>query len=293
RHPETGLCGGQLSYRKQDRAQEALGHVHPTINEAKIVASYHQVSRYHHLPLAQMQAAETLVASGGAYAEVGREFLQWASSDLKAYARHGYDPATGRFVGLMTDGTPLQWQQARTGYYVAESFAPRKPDGFLLWGYALAYRLTGDEAHWRMVREIGRQFDLGDVGQPDGNERSLHGDTTCTDWRAIYALLECYRATQDRGLLHHACRIADNLLKTQTPTGLFPRPSRSHARTGDEVPLALLHLAATIDGKGALLPAPVFDRRFFHCQYHGPLEKHQQKRADARTYDNSVFYGDP
>ncbi|MBC8218257.1 MAG: hypothetical protein H8E73_07315, partial [Planctomycetes bacterium] len=67
--PETGLCGGQLSYRKNDRAKDALGHVHPSINEAKIVASYHQTSRYHHIPLAQMQAAETLLEAGGRYAE--------------------------------------------------------------------------------------------------------------------------------------------------------------------------------------------------------------------------------
>jgi len=59
--PQTGLCGGQLSYRKHDRAQDALGHVHPNINEAKIVASYHQTSRYHTLPLAQMQAALALM----------------------------------------------------------------------------------------------------------------------------------------------------------------------------------------------------------------------------------------
>ncbi|MHC4739443.1 MAG: family 20 glycosylhydrolase, partial [Planctomycetota bacterium] len=64
RDTNTGLCGGQLSYRKNDRAQIALGHVHPTINEAKIVGCYHQSSRYHLLPLAQMQAGETLIAAG-------------------------------------------------------------------------------------------------------------------------------------------------------------------------------------------------------------------------------------
>ena len=33
-------------------------------------------------------------------------------------------------------------------------------------------------------------------------------------------------------------------------------------------------------------------RRFFHCEYHGPLEEHQKKRADSRTYDHLVYYGD-
>jgi len=288
RHPETGLCGGQLSYREHDRAKDALGHVHPEINEAKIVASYHQISRYHHLPLAQMQAAVTLTEAGGEYAEVGHEFLRWASDDLKTYAQRCYDPEEGHFVAVMTDGTPLRWNEARTGYYVPESFAPQKPDGFLFWGYAMAYRLTKDEEHWGMVREIADQSGLGDLSQP----AEKHLDTTCSDWRIIYALLELHGATGDDRFVHFACRVADNILKMQAPAGLFPRSGRDFARTGDEAPLAILHLAAAIEGKQALMPPPVFDRRFFHCEFHGHLEKHQQKRADARTYDHLVFYGD-
>ena len=291
RHPHTGLCGGQLSYRKHDRAQDALGHVHPNINEAKIVASYHQVSRYHHLPLAQMQAALTLMKAGGKYADVGHEFVDWASEDLKVYAKHSYDPNTGRFVALMTDGTPIKWRQSRTGYYVPESFAPQSPDGFILWGYAMAYRLTADKVHWRMVREIGQQLDLGDIGQPDGSQRALRYTTTHNNWRTIYALLELYQATDDHALLQLARCIADNILTTQTKTGLFPRHGRVWARTGDEIPLALLYLAAAINGKSSSLPPAVFDRRFFHCEYHGHLDEHQQKRADKRTYDSLVFYG--
>jgi pectate lyase len=293
RHPKTGLCGGQLSYRKHDRAQDALGHVHPDINEAKIVASYHQTCRYHHLPLAQMQAGLNLIEAGGEYTKVGREFIRWASEDLKVYSQHSYDPKKGQFIAVMTDGTPLQWRQSRTGYYVPSSFAPRGPDGLILWGYALVYRLTGDEAHWRMLRQIGKRFDFGDIGQPDDLERSLRLDTDHNNWQSIYALLELHQATSDGKFLRLACRIADNILKTQTPTGLFPRPKREYARTGDEAPLAILHLAGAIEGKNSMLPPPVFDSRFFHCEYHGELEEHQKKRADRRTYDNLVFYGGP
>lgn len=48
---------------------------------------------------------------------------------------------------------------------------------------------------------------------------------------------------------------------------------------------------AAVSGKRALMPPPMLDSRFFHCEYHGKLAKHQQKRADRRTYDNLVFYG--
>lgn len=291
RHPKTGLCGGQLSYREHDRAQDALGHVHPNINEAKIVASYHQTCRYHHLPLAQMQAAESLIAADGTCAEVGRAFLRWASDDLQVYAGRCYDPETGSFVALMTDGTPIKWRESRTGYYVAKSFAPRKPDGTILWAYAVAYRLTRDEGHWRMVRNLARGRGLGDVGQPDGSKRNLCSDTDHRDWQAIYALLELHGATKDRAMLRLACRVADNLLAAQAASGLFPRSGSDYARTGDEIPLAIAHLAAAIDGKGASLPPAVFDRRFFHCEYHDELSKAQQKRADKRTYDHLVFYG--
>jgi len=293
RHPKTGLCGGQLSYREHDRARDALGHVHPAINEARIVASYHQTCRYHRLPLAQMQDGLELVAAGGERADVGRELIRGAAEDLTIYARGCYDAETGTFVAKTINGTVLAWKKARTGYYVPESFAPRRADGFLLWGYALVWRLTKDEAHWTMVRRIARQRGLGDVGTPDGEGRDLDEGTASRDWETIYTLLELAEGTKARGFLDLAARIADNLLRTQTPTGLFPRTGRTWARTGDEVPLALLHLSATMRGKGDAVPAPAYDSRFFHCEFHGELETHQKKRADKRTYDNRVYYGGP
>jgi len=291
RHAETGLCGGQLSYREQDRAKDALGHVHPAINEAKIVASYHQTCRYHHLPLAQMQDGLELVAAGGDRVRVGHDLIRGAAEDLAIYARKCYDAETGMFVACTIDGTPLEWKKARSGYYVPESFAPRRADGSLLWGYALAWRLTGDDVHWRMVRHIARQRGLGDVGTPDGDGRRLDRSTGSRDWGSIYALLELAKGTGARGFVDLAARVADNLVRTQTRTGFFPRKGRAWARTGDEVPLALLHLAAALLGKGDAMPAPAYDSRFFHCEYHGDLEEHQKKRADKRTYDNNVFYG--
>ncbi|NQT52185.1 hypothetical protein HQ576_09055 [bacterium] len=292
RHPATGLCGGQLSYRKEDRARQALGHVHPRINEARIVASYHQISRYHMLPLAQLQAAEALAGAGGASAEVGREFLQWASEDLRTYGRRCCDPATGAFPAVMTDGTPIQWQDARTGYYTPESFAPRKPDGFLFWAYALAYRLTRNEDHWRMARQLAERLGLGDIGTPGDGQRSISHPTRASDWRLLYALLELHQATGRQALLRLAASVGANAGRQQAPTGLFPRSGRDYARTGDELPLALLHLAAAMAGTRDRLPPAIFDRRFFHCVHDGPLEPRQRKRADPRTYDGYVFYGD-
>lgn len=164
-------------------------------------------------------------------------------------------------------------------------------DDALTWTHRLAYRLTQEDNHWRMAREIAIELDLGDIGDPQGH-RSLNWDTHNGDWRIIYALLELYRATDDARVLRLACRVGDNLLSSQAETGLFPRSGRRYARTGDEAPLALLHLAAAIEGKQSLLPRLIYDSRFFHCEYHGQLDASQEKRADKRTYDHLVFYGE-
>jgi len=293
RDPTTGLCGGQLSYREHDRAQDALGHVHPTINEAKIVAGYHQLSRYHHLPLVQMQAADALIAAGGKRAELGRDLAAWAWQDLTVYWQRSFDPASGQFVALTTDGTPLRWKEARSDYYVPSSFAPRSPDGTIFWASAMAYRMTRDEGHWQMTRELARRLGLGDLAADGKGAADDWPRIEASDWRLIYGLLEIRRA-EAKGFgpsLAAARQVAGNLLKTQAASGLFPRPGRRYARTGDEIPLALLHLAAAVEGKQYLLPPPVYDQRFFHCEYHGDLDEHQKKRADKRTYDNYVYYG--
>jgi pectate lyase len=291
RDPKTGLCGGQLSYRKDDRAKDTLGHVYPHINEAKIVATYHRTTRYHHIPLAEMQAAEKLIAAGGKDAVVGREFIRWASEDLKTYGRYCWQPKTQKLISVLTDGTPIQWEQARPGYYGSSSFAPAGPDGNILWSYAMAYRLTRDEAHWKMARQLAQAVGLGDLGKPRAARRQLQFDTTAEDWHYIYALLELARATDDPSFLKLACRVADNCLKRQTKTGLFPREGRLYARTGDQVPLAILHLAAALDGREALLPPAMLDNAFFHAQFDGMPGWKAPGVNDKRTYDTTVFYG--
>jgi pectate lyase len=255
------------------------------------VASYHQTSRYHRLPLTQMQNAEQFIAAGGEAAEVGKTFIQWAEEDLRIYSQRCFDPKEGLFLAMTTDGVCLRWQESRIdGYYGPQSFTPRPPDGILLWGYAMAYRLTQDAGHWNMARTICKAFGLGDIGEPNG-PRDLNLETVHDDWNAIYTLLELHRATEDDAFLRVASRIGDLLVKTQAKSGLFPRAGREYARTGDEIPLALLHLAAALAGKSASMPSPAVDDAYFHCEYDGPLENRQKNPKDARTNDDRVYYG--
>lgn len=292
RDPKTGLCGGQLSYRKEDRAQEALGHVHPNINEAKFVATYHRVNRYHDLPVAQLQAAEQLLAAGGKQAEVGREFIRWAADDLKTYFNRCYDAKSGEFISMLTDGTPIKGDQARAGYYDTSSFSPGRPDGDLLWGTVMAFRLTRDPQLWTIARTYSERLKLGEIGVKARGKRVLQLDSPLADRRVLYAVLEMTRITKDREFLKLAARIGDNLLKQQKPNGLFPRAGRVFARTGDEIPLALLHLAAALDRRDALLPPAMLDHAYFHCEYDGKDIPQKPGIEDHRTYDSTVFYGE-
>ena len=93
-------------------------------------------------------------------------------------------------------------------------------------------------------------------------------------------------------MLRLASRIGDNLLAMQTETGLFPRAGRKWGRVGDPVPLALLHLAATIEGERDAIPAAVVDRYRFHARWEGdPLHPDQQRPGDSRTFDDHVYFG--
>lgn len=314
KHPDTGLSGGQLSWRVgHDRAQDALQHAYPQINEANLLASYHVSGRYRQLIIAQLQSAETLLGASGKYADLGREYLSWAVDDLKIIAVKGWDRSTGTLPPMMTDGTPIDPTLIKPGYYEAENFNPVKVSGLDLRVNAMAYRLSGDKDLWPTIRDMAGILGVGDVGGLDGSGRHLTMETRSYDWHVIYAMIELYRVTSDRAFLTVASQIANNLLTLQSESGLFPRPAysvdltkslnhafgeqhthmpkREYARTGDVIPLALLYLAAAIEDRIEAVPQPLDDQQYFHCPYFGPLEDYQKKRNDRRTYDWLVFYG--
>lgn len=317
RDPNTGLSGGQLSWRQgHDRAISALGHRYPQINEAVFLATYHQTGRYHALPLAQLLQGEKLIAAGEPYAAVGREFIEWAVDDLKTYGRKVYDEQAGVFRVMLADGTLITKEDIadmKPGYYTPDDLLPIRPSSSLLWGYALAYRLSGDPELWAMARKLGRVMELGDFGEPNGTGRALAYDTKNRDWNLIYPLIQLEATVRNGDFMRLACRIGDNQLALQTPTGLFPRPApdpipegtavnhakipgveqpdRLYARTGDEIALALLHLVAALNGKYAMMPQPPAAAQRWHVRYFGDLEDYQKKRDDSRTHDWLVFYG--
>jgi len=283
-HVKTGLCGGQISYRAEDRARQALGHVHPGINEANMVATYHRNSRYHVMALIQLQAGESL---GG---RIGQELVQWASDDLKAFARHAYDAESNAFRSLITDGTRLKGEQSKSHYYRKDALGPQQASAKTVWAYATAYRLTKDPAHWDLLRKVCAKLTFGDIGSPNGEGRRLRLTCGWTDFMLIYAFLELQRATGDEKFVKMASRIGDNILARRTRTTCLPKEF-VYVRTGDESVLALLHLAAARAGKSTLIPRPARDQQYFHCAYDGaPKRQVGPDQWDQRTWDSLAIY---
>ena len=285
--PRTGLCGGQLSYRKEDRARIALGHVHPQITEANMVATYHRESRYEAMALIELQAGEAL---GG---PLGKDLIRWASEDLKAYARHAYDAKSNTFRSLVADGTELRGAESRSFYYRKDALGPRKPHGRMAWVYATAYRLTKDPAHWDLLRKLCIGQGYGDIGSRNGRGRKLNPACRSGQFESIYALLDLARATGDRNFLKLAARVGDNILGGRTPDRCFPTRYK-YVRTGDEQVLALVHLAAALAGKSRLMPPPARDQQYFHC-IHDDAKKRQvgPGKYDQRTWDWTAVYKKP
>lgn len=271
--PRTGLGGGMINHpptiRREglylDRAARALNHVHPEINEGIMIAGNVRSMRYDHLVLMQMQIGDRLLKEPEPLAGLGRDLVNWAVKDLEAYA-FVWEPADARFRSILIDGTPLQWERARPGYFTNENLAPVGPNGRIFWGYATAYRLAGKPQHWLMVRQLALAMGHGDLGPEEGGEGVQPfppaAVATVSHWD-LYAFLELYRATGREVFLEMAVRIGDNMLAQQSESGLFPLPGREWARTGDEIPLALLHLAAALEKTTEELPAPVSENTGF------------------------------
>jgi pectate lyase len=314
KHPDTGLSGGQTSYRgKKDRAWIAFGHVHPHINEATMIATYHRTSRYHTMPLVQMQNGLNLLKYDGPFSDTGNRFIDWALDDLRIYGELAYDPEKKVFESLLTDGSKLKWQDVRGGgsdyYLINTELGPISPNGEIFWSYAMAYRLSKDPFHWNMAREMALAMNLGDIGNIEGKRISVGSDgllnrtveahlNNSDDWRTmiynIYAFLDLYEATEKKVFLRAASNIGIALVDKQAENGLFPRTEREYARTSDEVSLAIMHLVGALYEKRDLLPKPMKDATFFHMEFFGELDKRQQRiaeKGDRRTMDHLVFYG--
>ena len=252
RDPKTGIGGYQFSQDagawcddvgkiRGDRAQYAYADDFP---------GHHVVEGtlfpcYGNTPEVQPRICQMLL--GEALGTNGAEFVQWAREDLTAWGKSAYRAADNTFIPMLTDGTSLEgFVIKKDGYFGPKGriLTAGKAGAIDFWTYALGYRLTGDEFLGQMTRSIlsANAFEKG------------------ADPFALFGFLELYRKTQERSHLQSAERVGDNILAAG-------RYRKGWVKFDRIEPVALLHLAAVLQGRAALIPAYNGGSGFFAAAY--------------------------
>jgi neutral ceramidase len=197
-------------------------------------------------------------------------FRDQAVAYLKAYAKHGYDPATGKFWGsLRLDGTPVPGPRLRDGY------AQYEPRGHIdLWqpyvaGYehpldaaitcVLAAQMTGDdsliEASERWAKFIERGLPAGPCQNDTwydafAREQAQQGAYADHYGKAIQFFLGRYNLSGQEHYRKLARSVADDAIRKLFHNGLFRgHPAKPYYESIDGVGtllMALLELESTV-----------------------------------------------
>jgi len=196
---------------------------------------------------------------GEALGTNGTEFVQWAREDLTAWGKSAYRAADNTFIPMLTDGTSLEgYVVKKDGYFgpKGRTLTAGKAGAIDFWTYALGYRLTDDDFIGQMTRSI----------------RKANAFEKSADPFALLGFLELYRKTRERADLQAAERVGDNILAAG-------RYRKGWVKFDRVEPLALLHLAAALQGRASLVPAYNGGSGFFAAAY-----------ADkGHTYDDFLY----
>ena len=204
--------------------------------------------------------ATMLMRLGEGLGEEGAYFRQSVHKYLKAYAKHAYNPENNTLRAILYDGTDLSTRVRKGGGPADLIFPPWKAHSGYMISYALCYRQSRDKEIWDTLRAICRGNGLGDIGAPGGKTSKLNPATGQSDPGIIFALVEIFRATDNRAYLNLARVIGNNALKQRfhAEKGLFVA-SELHkiANLNVREPLAFLTLEAALSGK--LDRVPTYD----------------------------------
>jgi len=184
---------------------------------------------------------------GESLGEPGKEFVQWAREELMAWGKSAYRAKDNSFIPMLTDGTSMEgYVVKKDGYFGPKGRVMKagKAGAIDFWTYALGYRITGDEFLWQMTKSImgANNFEKG--GDPN----------------ALLGYLELYRKTKDGAYLKAAEKVGDNILAAN-------RFRKGWVKFDRVEPLALLQLAATMQGRAQVVPAYNGGSGFFSATY--------------------------
>lgn len=260
RQGNIGISGYQFSYRAgmPDRAERQIGPNIPPghlVNEGTIFKPRPPAQR------CQLQLFERL-------GKQGEPFLQWSISEMIAWGKVAYRKEDHTFKPMLTDGYPLEGVAlAKGGYFGPQGrvFKRIPADEDFFWLYAYGFRLTKDEYLWQMASHIAEGLGMGKMGQP-GSPFQLNKDAQ-VDHRALFGLIELYRATNDSHYLDDALMIGEQLLQETYHDGWFLDGDLSLAN--HPLPLALLFVIAeqerlSVQQETIFTYLPIHTRNMWH-----------------------------
>jgi len=252
RDPKTGIGGYQFSQCRDswcddvgkirgDRADYFFAADFPGhhVVEGTLFPAYGSTPDIHPF-VCQMLLGEALGADGN-------EFVQWAREELTAWGKSAYRAKDNQFIPMLTDGTSMEgYVVKKDGYFGPQGrvLTAGKASANDFWTYALGWRLTDDAFLGEMVHSI----------------RNANAFEKGSDPAALLGFLELFRKTTDRAFLQSAERIGDNIIAV----GRFRKGWVKFDRVE---PLALLQLAAALQGRTALVPAYTGGAGFFAAAY--------------------------
>ena len=258
RHAKTGIAHGLYNNPKSPLGDDLKEHFADPHTRVFPWQPFEEM-RYRYYPEnTEAHAWISFLLVGGMLGEKGREFTQWALEELTAWGKAAYRKKDNSFIPILTDGTRIEGYVSKRSNTYGPKGAVAKSlfvDLSFFWGYAVAYRATGDKFMWQMVRDIALGNDFGDVGQTSAHTAELQSNTTCSHAYAVFGFLELYAKTKNPAYLKMAQRIGDNILLNQFYKGFFV-PSKRHIYTRFDCfePLALLHLHAAATSKTGSVP---------------------------------------
>ena len=260
RHPETGLAGYQFNHREPCRVRqsfkEPLGS-RREVNETTVVTNNVITTRCGRAAIAFLNLFAGLGEKNGG------PFRDLAVADLQALRRYAWDDSAGAFIPLLNDGRRFDPQEAMegVGYCQPAKLQPVPANGLLFLAYARAFRLTGLEDFSAMAATLAGAMGWGDLAREvdfSGGVSPLTTDpwapTGQNDACALFGLLELYAATSEQALLQSAVSLGRRLLEVYAVGGFFRTGADSEAHIDGALPLALVHLAAAVEGGVEGLP---------------------------------------
>ena len=258
RHPKTGISYESYTYRLRPLADDLKEHYNDPYTRPFPGEAFGIDIHYYYGENVTAYAWMSMLLMGEMLGEEGKEFRQWALEEFTAWGKASYRKKDNAFVPILTDGTSLEgyvWKKAPGTGSEGLVIKSLPADMSFFWGYSVAYRATGDEFMWEMVRDIALGNQLGDIGETPTHTPDLETDTTCSHVYGLLGFLELYEKTKKPAFLEMGRRIGDNILANQFHKGFFVL-STKHIFTRFDClePLVLLRLDAAMKNRTGSVP---------------------------------------